>query len=86
MPKKSARETDSSYFLKILLYTILGLIWLQYNGKTVFPLGMLIGFGLAQHDKFQIDRKIEYAILLVAAIIAAVTARGFFLNLSAVTF
>lgn len=79
---KSVREADSSYFLKILLYAILGMIWLQYGGKTVFPLGLLVGFALAQHEKFQIDRKIEYAVVLVAAIIAALAGKGFFLNIS----
>lgn len=82
MAKKYKPETDSSYFIKILLYMVLGLIWLQYAGKTVFPLGLLIGLGLAQHDKFRIDKKIEYAVLLLAAIVAAVMARGFFLNVS----
>ena len=80
--KKVAPESDSTYFLKILLYLVLGLIWLQYNGKTVFPLGMLVGFFLAQHEHFQIDRKVEYAILLIAAIVAAIVGRGFFLNIS----
>ncbi len=83
MPKKKAvRESDSTYFLKILLYLVLGLVWLQYNGKTIFPLGMLVGFFLAQHEHFQIDRKVEYAILLIAAIVAAIVGRGFFLNIS----
>ena len=79
-------EPDSTYFLKLVLYAVLGMIWLQLGGKTIFPVGALIGFALAQHDKFQIDRKVEYAVILVAAIVAAATGKGFFLNLTGINF
>lgn len=88
MAKKitSANEPDSSYFLKIVLYAVLGMIWLQFNGKTVFPVGCLVAFALAQHERFQIDRKVEYAVIFIAALIAAATSKGFFLNLTGVNF
>lgn len=81
-----AKEADSTYFLKILLYVVMGLIWLQFDGRTVFPLGLLIGFAMAQHERFQIDRKVEYAVVLIAAVVAALTGKGFFLNISGFTF
>jgi hypothetical protein len=70
-------EADSAYFLKLLLYMILGATWLKFatplhlgtfqiNGA---PLGLLFGIVLASHDHFAIDRKIEYAILLVMMIL-----------------
>lgn len=86
MAKRTQTEPDSTYFLKLILYAVLGMIWLQLSGKTVFPLGGLIGFALAQHDRFQIDRKVEYAVILVAAIVAAATGKGFFLNLTGLSF
>lgn len=88
MAKKttSANEPDSTYFLKIVLYAVLGMIWLQFDGKTIFPVGALVAFALAQHEKFQIDRKVEYAVVLFAAIVAAATSKGFFLNLTGVNF
>jgi len=68
--KKSApKEADNVYFLKILIYFILGTIWVKYNGYVVFPLGLILGVVIAQKDHFAIDRKIEYAILLVSAIL-----------------
>jgi hypothetical protein len=75
---KSAKETDNVYFLKILIYFVLGTIWIKYNGYVVFPLGLIFGVILAQKDHFAIDRKVEYAILLISAIIGLL-AGGFYL-------
>ncbi|HXH26550.1 MAG TPA: hypothetical protein VNG90_01505 [Candidatus Acidoferrum sp.] len=80
MPKsktKQTNESDATYFLKLVLYIVLGSFWLKFaqplqigalavNG---FPLGLLIGLVFAAHDHFQVDRKIEYAILVVVTII-----------------
>lgn len=67
--KSSARETDNAYFLKILIYFVLGTIWIKVNGFVVFPAGLLLGIIIAQHDHFSIDRKIEYAVLIMAAVL-----------------
>lgn len=75
--KKKAVEADSTYFFKLVLYIILGSLWLkfsspisvgavQFNG---FPIGLLFGIFFASHDHFQIDRKIEYAILIIMTIL-----------------
>ena len=71
MSKKKAvsKETDSVYFLKILMYFVLGTIWVKYNGYVIFPLGLILGVLFAQHDHFAIDRKVEYAILIIAALL-----------------
>lgn len=70
-------ETDSAYFLKIVLYVILGSLWIKFahpvqlggfvlNGA---PLGLVIGVLFASHDQFQVDRKIEYTILVIMVIV-----------------
>jgi hypothetical protein len=75
---KQETETDSVYFLKLVLYVVLGSLWLKFvhpvrigdfllNG---FPLGLVIGLVFARYDHFQVDRKIEYAVLLVATIVS----------------
>lgn len=64
-----AVEGDNTYFLKILIYLVLGTIWIKFNGYLVLPAGLLLGVIIAQKDHFAIDRKVEYAILLIAAII-----------------
>ncbi len=78
--KTSPRETDDAYFLKILLYFVLGTIWIKYNGYVVFPIGLILGVLFAQKDHFAIDRKLEYIILLVAAL-AGLAGYGLFLAL-----
>jgi hypothetical protein len=67
--KSSARETDNAYFLKILIYFVLGMVWIKINGIALIPIGLIFGIILAQHDHFSIDRKIEYAVLIVSAIL-----------------
>jgi hypothetical protein len=76
---KVTNETDGAFFLKIVLYLVLGLQWIwvvnpSQTRQIPLPIGLLIGVLFASHDHFQIDRKIEYAILLIA------TALGFWLH------
>lgn len=76
------RESDSVYFLKILLYFILGSIWLRFSdlqvlpGVSALPVGLLLGLVFAHHDHFQIDRKIEYAVLIAASVLSFVAPIG----------
>ncbi len=70
--KSATRETDNAFFLKILLYFVLGTIWVKYDGYVVFPIGLVIGLIFSHSDHFAIDRKIEYAILIVAALMGLV--------------
>lgn len=84
MPKKPSTkqtqntETDSAYFLKIVLYIILGSLWLKFMTPITFagivlnglPIGLFIGLIFASHDHFQIDRKIAYAILLLMTVLS----------------
>ena len=65
-------ETDSSYFLKLVMYFIFGTLWVHVSGDewvVPIPVGFLIGMAFATHDHFKIDRKIEYAVLVVAMFI-----------------
>lgn len=76
----SARETDNYYFLKILIYFVVGTVWIKVNGIVILPIGLLLGVLLAQHEKFMIDRKIEYAVLLVSALLNLAVA-GYFISI-----
>lgn len=67
--KKKSNDLDSTYFLKLVLYLILGSLWLRIDtGQMVIPIpvGLVLGLVFASHEHFKVDRKIEYAILLVA--------------------
>lgn len=70
-------ESDGEYFLKIVLYVVLGSLWIKFQEPVVIgvvvlgglPFGLLLGMIFASRDHFQVDRKIEYAILIVMAIL-----------------
>lgn len=77
---KKEQESNEQYFLKIVMYLVLGLIWVQLDGQNILPIGLVLGLIFAQKDHFAIDRKIEYVVLLFAAVISYV-GPGLFLNL-----
>lgn len=71
-------EPDSIYFLKLVVYMMLGAFWLKFSvplqlGPLLFhgfPLGLMLGLLLASRDKFQVDRKIAYAILIIMTLLS----------------
>lgn len=71
-------ESDGTYFLKLVAFTLLGTLWLKFAQPvtwlgfplTAVPVGFLFGLILVNRfEKYQSDRKIWYAILLVVTII-----------------
>lgn len=71
-------ESDGTYFLKLVVFVLLGTLWLKFQQPLVFqgipfrgiPVGLLIGLLLVStFEKHQADRKIWYAILVVVTII-----------------
>ncbi|HSW75327.1 MAG TPA: hypothetical protein VLG16_05685 [Candidatus Saccharimonadales bacterium] len=79
-------EVDSIFFFKLLLYLILGSLWLKVTKRGVLnipiPVGLIIGLVFTSHEHFQIDKKIEYAVLLVAMLIGFFVPYGFYLGLN----
>jgi len=70
--RPALQEKDSTYMLKIVLYLIIGSQWLRITtglNELPIPVGFIIGMLFSRHDHFIIDRKIEYAVLLMAAFI-----------------
>jgi hypothetical protein len=67
--RTTARETDNAYFLKILVYFVLGMVWVKVNGYVVLPIGLIVGVIISHHDHFAIDRKIEYAVLIISSLL-----------------
>lgn len=72
-------ETDSWYFLKLVVVLLLGTLWLKFAaplsiGGVVplngIPIGLLVGVVLvSKFEPLQINRRIWYAILVVVTII-----------------
>lgn len=71
---KKPTRSDNVYFLKLVLYMIVGSQWLFINDggsgiQLPMPVGLVIGVAFASHEHFKLDRKIEYAILLMTSAI-----------------
>jgi len=71
-------ESDGTYFLKLVVFVLLGTLWLKFAQPMTWlglpvgglPVGLLAGLILVnKFEKYQSDRKIWYAILLVVTII-----------------
>jgi hypothetical protein len=81
---KKTQELDSAYLLKLVLYVIVGAQWIRFtqpSGSQIpIPIGLFIGIIFASHDHFQIDRKIEYAVIIVAALIGFWAEVGIYIN------
>lgn len=84
--QKTKIEADSTFVLKIFLYFLLGSLWVRFGGSDDsslqsigIPAGLLVGLYFAKHEHFQIDRKIEYVVLLLAMVLSYVAPVGFVL-------
>jgi len=79
-----ANELDGVYLLKLALYVILGSLWVKIShGDTLnipIPVGLIVGLLFAMHEHFQIDRKIEYAILLIAMLVGYFAPYGLYIS------
>jgi positive regulator of sigma E activity len=78
-PKEQVYESDSTYFLKLVVFILLGTLWLRFAEPISWmgipmsgiPLGMLLGLVLVRKfEKYQSDRKIWYVILIIITIIS----------------
>lgn len=80
--KKSAsarsNQSDGSFLLKVVLYIVLGSLWLKFSQPVALggfelrglPIGLVLGLIFASHDHFQVDRKLEYVVLIVMTILS----------------
>lgn len=86
MPKKNKQKTsdqDGVFLLKLMLYALLGSLWLKTSYGTLsvpIPFGLVVGLLFALHEHFQIDRKIEIAVLVVAMLIGYVAPFGLYIS------
>jgi len=81
---KSTQNWDGVFLLKMVLYLILGSMWVKLShGNSLhipLPVGFVAGLLFATHEHFQIDRKLEYTMLLAAMLIGYVAPLGLFIN------
>jgi hypothetical protein len=83
---KPKQQTDGAFVLKLVLYVILGSLWLKIhkdgaNFTIPLPVGLLVGLLFSSHEHFRIDRKIEYGVLVVAALLGMIAPYGLFISM-----
>jgi hypothetical protein len=82
--RTGTQELDGVYVLKILLYLLMGSVWLKIgHGNSLnipVPVGLFVGLLFTGHEHFRIDRKIEYAVLLVAMLIGYFAPYGLYVS------
>lgn len=82
-PKHAAQQLDGVYLLKMVLYLLLGSLWIKIshggNINIPIPVGLFVGLLFTSHEHFRIDRKIEYAVLLVAMLIGYFAPYGLYI-------
>jgi len=81
---KQPQNLDGVYLLKLALYVILGSMWVKItrgdNLSLPVPVGFIAGLLFASHEHFQTDRKIEYAVLMVAMLAGYFAPYGLYIN------
>ncbi len=79
-----AQNFDGVFLLKLAMYVILGSLWVKITRHDTLnipiPVGFVIGMLFSGHEHFRIDRKIEYAVLMVAMLIGYFAPYGLYVN------
>jgi len=69
LPRKPYYESDFAFLIKSALYLILGTVWVGWGAFRWLPAGVIIGFALTKVEALGINRKIEYALLVVGGLL-----------------
>jgi hypothetical protein len=83
--RAQTQELDSVFMLKLVLYLIIGAQWIRFENhdgvtQIPIPIGLIIGMLFAAHDHFKIDRRIEFAVLLIAMFVGFWTQVGVYIT------
>lgn len=79
-------EMDGVYLLKLVMILVVGSMWVRFVGEghryqIPIPLGLLIGLAFIMREKYKVDRKIDYALLLLAMFVGFWTQVGIYINI-----
>jgi hypothetical protein len=79
-PKQTLTESDGEYLLKLVISILFGTFWLKFKEPLMIgdihvlaiPVGLFVGLLLVHRfEKYQSDRKIWYAVIIIVGIICA---------------
>ncbi len=76
--------SDSLFIFKLLLYLILGSIWIKVTQNNTLqipiPIGAIVAIFFSAHEHFKIDRKIEYVMILIAMFVGYFVPFGLYIS------
>lgn len=84
--KKSKKINDTydiEFALKLCMYALLGSMWLKImNDQSLIPLpiGTIFGLIIASHEHYKNDRKIQYAVLIIASLVGFIAPFGLYIS------
>lgn len=82
--KNSTQSFEGVYLFKMVLYLLLGSMWVKISAgadlTVPIPIGLIVGLIFTTHEHFRIDRKIEYAIMLVAMLFGYFAPYGLYVS------
>jgi hypothetical protein len=79
-------ELDGIYLLKLVMILVVGSMWVRFVSEghryqIPIPVGLLIGLVFVMREKYKVDRKIDYALLLLAMFVGFWTQVGIYINI-----
>jgi hypothetical protein len=79
-------ELDGVYLLKLVMILVVGSMWVRFVGdgqryQIPVPVGLLIGLAFVMREKYKVDRKIDYALLLLAMFVGFWTQVGIYITI-----
>jgi len=80
---QAMNQYDGVFALKLALYVVGGSIWAKMTINGLFipiPIGLIAGMFATSRERLKIDRKIDYAVLLVAALIGYFAPFGLYIT------
>ncbi len=83
--QKKSDDNDGSYLFKLVLTLVCGFVWVKlsinHSINLPLPVGFVVGLYYCAKDRSKTDRKITYAVLLVAMLVGFWSGLGLYLQI-----
>ena len=84
VPRGTGDSFDGVYLLKMVLYLLLGSMWIKIShsvdASIPVPAGLIAGLLFTTHEHFRLDRKMEYVVLLAAMLFGYFAPYGLYVS------
>lgn len=78
------KHDDGYFLLRLALLALVGLLWIKISLRSglqlPLPIGFLVGIFIAIRGKREIDRKIQFVVLLMALLVGFIAPLGIYVE------